>query len=158
VRAVAERAERPDGPLARAAGIGILISIANFFVFVLLAQLLGGDALNGHAADGRYYLADHGFLTEVGRTTWLYSRAHAFVVLVGGIVTVLLAIASRPRNALPTFALPMALGGIVAAMLSESMKASRGPVASERILACAGAGLAVGLLAAWLVSFVRRRT
>ena len=54
-----------------------LFGLANFLVFVIAAIWLRGDALNGHAVDGRYFLASHGQLTEVDRAVFVYSEWHA---------------------------------------------------------------------------------
>lgn len=59
--------------------ISAIIAIAwfvDFVVFVCVAIWIGGDAFNGHETAGRYYLADHGALTEVSRNVFLYSKIH----------------------------------------------------------------------------------
>jgi hypothetical protein len=58
------------------------IALVNFVAFVLIADLIGGDALNGHAAHGHYFLAYHRQLTEVSRATYLYSVFHTLSVFV----------------------------------------------------------------------------
>jgi hypothetical protein len=52
--------------------------ILNFAVYALVATWLGGDAINGHAEAGRYYLALHGHSTEVSRDIFEYSRWHTY--------------------------------------------------------------------------------
>ena len=52
--------------------IGV-VCIANFVVFFLTALMLGGDAINGKAEGGRFFLANHGKLTEVSRATSIYT-------------------------------------------------------------------------------------
>jgi hypothetical protein len=47
-----------------------------FVSFVVIAQFIGGDAVNGHAANGHYYLANHGKVTEVGQGVFIYSLCH----------------------------------------------------------------------------------
>jgi hypothetical protein len=59
-----------------------IIAIVNFVVFVVVAETIGGDALNGHEAVGRYFLANHGKLTEVSRATFEYSKWHAISVFI----------------------------------------------------------------------------
>jgi hypothetical protein len=59
-----------------------VVAIANFVSFVVVASLLGGDALNGHMADGHYYLRSHGTDLEVGAGVWTYSRWHAISLFV----------------------------------------------------------------------------
>ena len=58
-----------------------LLAFANFAVFIALDIYLGGDALNGHARDGHYFLGSHGRYTEVTRAVWTYSRWHAISVI-----------------------------------------------------------------------------
>ena len=58
------------------------IAVINFAAFVVIADLLGGDALNGYAAHGHYFLAYHRKLTEVSRATFEYSVVHALSVFV----------------------------------------------------------------------------
>ena len=60
----------------------ILVGFVNFFSFVLISVMIGGDALNGHAAGGHYYLASHGKLTEVGQGLFAYSKWHALSLFV----------------------------------------------------------------------------
>jgi hypothetical protein len=65
--------------LAYAAGI---VAIVNFGAFVLIAESIGGDALNGHAVQGHYFLSNHGRLIEVSRATFEYSKWHAISLFV----------------------------------------------------------------------------
>jgi hypothetical protein len=59
-----------------------VIGLLNFAVIFLVANWLGGDAVNGKEEGGRYYLANHGKLTEVTHAVWSYSRAHVYSVFV----------------------------------------------------------------------------
>ena len=52
----------------------------NFGAYILIAILIGGDAINGHAESGRYYLAMHGHLTQVSRSVFEYSRWHTYLL------------------------------------------------------------------------------
>jgi hypothetical protein len=54
----------------------------NFSAFWCAAVALGGDAINGKTEGGRYFLANHGKLTEVSGSVWRYSRAHAVSVMI----------------------------------------------------------------------------
>jgi hypothetical protein len=54
----------------------------NFLAFVVLAEKLGGDAINGKVEDGRYYLSNHGRTTEVTRRIFIYSHWHARSIFV----------------------------------------------------------------------------
>ena len=55
----------------------LVIGAMNFLLFVLVASAIGGDALNGYAEHGRYFLRNHGVVTEVSRPVFTYSRWHA---------------------------------------------------------------------------------
>ena len=54
--------------------------LVNFGAYIIIAILIGGDAINGHAGSGRYYLAMHGHLTQVSRTVFEYSRWHTYLL------------------------------------------------------------------------------
>jgi hypothetical protein len=64
-----------------------LIGILNFVAFVAVASYLGGDAVNGKAEGGRYYLFGVRTLgrekvyTEVGEPVFKYSRWHVYSLL-----------------------------------------------------------------------------
>src|SRR5436309_3291332 len=58
------------------------VAVANFAAFWIIGVTIGGDAINGRAEDGRYYLANHGRYTEVSESVWTYSRIHAISVFV----------------------------------------------------------------------------
>jgi hypothetical protein len=61
--------------------LGVIAAI-NFAAFVVGAIYLGGDAVNGHEAAGRYFLSMHGKLTEVSRGVFEYSLWHTCSVFV----------------------------------------------------------------------------
>lgn len=67
---------------ARIGSFLLKLGVANFIAFWIIAQCLGGDGLNGHAADGHYFLAQGTRLTDVSYGIFLYSRIHACSVLV----------------------------------------------------------------------------
>jgi hypothetical protein len=52
------------------------VAVANFALLGVGAVLLGGDAFNGHAAGGHYFLGSGGKLVEVSRNVWMYSYVH----------------------------------------------------------------------------------
>jgi len=58
------------------------IAIINFLLFVFIAIMIGGDAVNGHAENGHYYLANHGQLTEVNYFVFMYSKLHAYSIFI----------------------------------------------------------------------------
>jgi len=63
--------------------IAAIAASLNFFAFILIDVLLGGDALNGKVDSGRYYLGNHGAYTEVTRGVFVYSACHATLALLG---------------------------------------------------------------------------
>jgi hypothetical protein len=63
-------------------------AMANFFAFILDSLHLGGDALNGYAKAGHFFVCAHGACTEVSSTIWHYSYWYA-VSAIGGILLVL---------------------------------------------------------------------
>lgn len=66
------------------------LAIINFLVFFFVAMKIGGDALNGHMENGRYFLANHGVLTEVSRPVFEYSRIHAGSLIITHPLAILL--------------------------------------------------------------------
>lgn len=84
--------EKPRSRRDVLTGIAFFAALLNFFSFLLVDALLGGDALNGRVQDGHYYLANHDTYTEVSRGVFIYSEIHAslaflgvFAVVVGGL-------------------------------------------------------------------------
>ena len=70
-----------------------VLAFTNFAVFIAIDIHLGGDALNGYAKNGHYFLCNHGTYTEAARAVWRYSYWHAVsVCLTHGLVVVLAAI------------------------------------------------------------------
>ena len=63
--------------LATAVG---LLALLNLAVYVAVAIALGGDAINGHAAAGHYYLSMHGRLTEVTQRVFQFSRWYTYLL------------------------------------------------------------------------------
>lgn len=62
--------------------IVFVVAVVNFVAFLIGAAKLGGDAVNGKTEDGRYYVADHGKLTEVSQAAFTYSRIHCYTLFV----------------------------------------------------------------------------
>jgi len=54
----------------------LALCVLNFLAFYVVAILLGGDAVNGYAEGGRYFLRSHGKTTEVSRDVFEYSLWH----------------------------------------------------------------------------------
>ena len=57
--------------------IVFFISVANFLAFCAISEVIGGDAINGYAEHGRYFLRSHGRTTEVSEAVFAYSKWHA---------------------------------------------------------------------------------
>jgi hypothetical protein len=66
--------------------------IANFVVYVAVASWLGGDAVNGRAEAGHYFLAWHGHLTAVSRRMFEFSRWYTYILFVHFAVAFLLGV------------------------------------------------------------------
>lgn len=80
-RDIAERARGGPIPAWLVYAIG-MVALINFASFVIIAQYIGGDAVNGHPSGGHYFLASHGRLTEVSRAVFEYSRWHTISLFV----------------------------------------------------------------------------
>ena len=59
--------------------IGIFTWV-DFFVFIYFANKYGGDAWNGYARNGQYFLGNKGTYIQVSRDIWIYSYYHVLVV------------------------------------------------------------------------------
>jgi hypothetical protein len=66
----------------RFCSIVFIVAIVNFVAFLIGAAVLRGDAVNGKMEAGRYYVADHGKLTEVSKVAFTYSRFHCYTLWV----------------------------------------------------------------------------
>jgi hypothetical protein len=60
----------------------VFVAILNFFAFCGVAGYLGGDALNGYASEGHYFLKWRSNYTEVSPDVFAYSKWHAISVIV----------------------------------------------------------------------------
>ncbi len=80
-RKLSARARRYWSPVA-------VLAVVNFVAFFAVAVSIGGDALSGKAEGGRYYLSNHGVLTEVSPAVYTYSSVHTVSILVTHGVTV----------------------------------------------------------------------
>jgi hypothetical protein len=69
--------------------------LVNFGAYLIIATLIGGDAINGHAGLGRYYLAMHGHLTQVSRSVYEYSRWHTYFLWSHTAIVMVMSIANR---------------------------------------------------------------
>jgi hypothetical protein len=73
------------------------IAIVNFVVFVAVAIPLGGDAINGTARDGHYYLREHATYTEVSKPVFVYSTIHTLSLFITHPLGIIVAIRARLR-------------------------------------------------------------
>lgn len=60
----------------------LAFALVNFSLFFIISLFIGGDAVNGQEEAGRYYLANHGTLTEVNYFVFMYSRIHVYSVFI----------------------------------------------------------------------------
>jgi hypothetical protein len=61
--------------------LGVAIFFVNFAAFLLGVAVVGGDAANGYAEGGRYFLSFKGEITEVTRAVCVYSYVHLLSLL-----------------------------------------------------------------------------
>ncbi len=59
-----------------------VLAMANFAVFWVVAACLGGDAMNGKAENGHYYLMTGNKYTEVSHRVWTYSVIHTISLFI----------------------------------------------------------------------------
>ena len=72
-----------DRPKVRLAFLVLSIfAVANFIIYAVVGELIGGYSLNGREIDGRYFLGSHGRLTEASQAVYLYSFWHAISIFV----------------------------------------------------------------------------
>jgi hypothetical protein len=60
----------------------VLVAI-NFIAFIAGSLYLGGDAWNGFARAGHYFVCAHGSCNEVSMRVWEYSYWHSICALAG---------------------------------------------------------------------------
>ena len=74
-----------------------LIAIINFVAFIIIAQIIGGDALNGKIIIGHYFLWNKGRLTEVPEWEFRYSQIHAISMFCTHILAFVVWLNTRER-------------------------------------------------------------
>jgi hypothetical protein len=84
--------------LERLALTVLWISILNLAAFVLIALLIGGDALNGKIESGLYYVGGGSRFTPVSGTVFAYSKWHALVALGGQPIALAFYLFSKTRT------------------------------------------------------------
>jgi hypothetical protein len=79
------------------------LTAANFIAFLIIAIYLGGDAINGYARAGHYFLGAHsnGPFTEVSHAIFTYSLWHALSVIASGLFFMGVALRQHFRRAQP---------------------------------------------------------
>lgn len=60
----------------------IVAALADFILFLAVTFAIGGDGLSGSEQAGRYFVSNHGKLTEVGHGAWLFTRVQAVSLFV----------------------------------------------------------------------------
>jgi hypothetical protein len=70
-----------DNRVFRASSWIVTLGFLNFFLFIAISLVIGGDALNGGVENGQYYLGGGGRHTSVPYLVFLFSQVHAFSVL-----------------------------------------------------------------------------
>jgi hypothetical protein len=81
-----------------AARISPLVALTNFAAYVIVASILGGDAINGRVEGGRYYLAMQGHSTEVSRAVFEYSRWHTYALWLTFAVAIIIGFVDHRRR------------------------------------------------------------
>ena len=56
----------------------LLLALADFLAYAIFSVAIGGDAADGVVREGRYFVSNHGALTEVGRGVWVLNRAQGY--------------------------------------------------------------------------------
>jgi hypothetical protein len=82
--------------MGRALSVLTYVTIVNFSAAVCGSIYLGGDALNGYANAGKYFLSWHGKHTEVSKDVFNYSRMHMLSAFGLIVASMLLAAVVKP--------------------------------------------------------------
>jgi hypothetical protein len=62
--------------LAKIGGVLFIIGMLNFVAFFIACQILGGDAGSGHVEAGKYFLSNHGKLTQTSQSIFAFNLLH----------------------------------------------------------------------------------
>jgi hypothetical protein len=119
----------PKKLLTIACVIVLAACLVNFVTFVVGSERLGGDALNGHQSDGRFFVSAHGRSTEVDESAWRSSRLHAISVLASWAVAMIAMVYLALRFVGPRF---LYRAGSDAISTTELRVRTSGPALSER--------------------------
>ena len=63
--------------MRRSLRITVILALANFAAFSVVAVAIGGDALSGKVEAGHVFVANHGRFIEVSQDMFTYSLRHA---------------------------------------------------------------------------------
>jgi len=75
----------------------VIILFSNFFIFLIISILLGGDGLNGYEENGNYYVSAQGIDTEVNSVIFHFSKYHAVFTVTSFIVALFLMLINRKK-------------------------------------------------------------
>ena len=53
--------------------------LVNFVLFMTVCAFLGGSAANGIIRSGRFYVGEHGKITEVSEGAYRFSQIHGYI-------------------------------------------------------------------------------
>jgi TRAP-type C4-dicarboxylate transport system permease small subunit len=81
--------------MVRIAKIFVWLAAINFLLFFAGAMWLGGDAANGNARNGHYFLREHGHSTEVSQAVFTYSEWHANITIFSMLIALFVNVALR---------------------------------------------------------------
>ena len=73
------------------------VLLLNFLSFAAISFVVG-DAIQGKAVDGRFYLGNHGIYTEVSHAVFIFSACHACLALGGVMVGTLIGLTRKRRQ------------------------------------------------------------
>ena len=63
--------------------IAIGLVVGNFLTFMAMSTYFGGDAFNGYAQAGHYFVCAHGSCREVSLSVWRFSYWHGVTAICG---------------------------------------------------------------------------
>ncbi len=58
------------------------LGIAIILFFIVFSFFIKGDALSGYTDAGRYFVSNHGDVTEVSKTIWILSKISGILFIV----------------------------------------------------------------------------
>ena len=73
---------KPSDLSSRTLWAVFVVGMVNFTIYMLIGYKLGGDAVNGYATNGRYFLSNHGIHTETTHWIFIYSKVHTYSLFI----------------------------------------------------------------------------